>query len=121
MITNIDLSGIGLDITDSIKAYVHKKIGKLDRLTPRYVRKSLRADVKLHAERSQSSDKYTCIAILHLTDGPIEAHESTLNLLAAVDIVEAKLKSQLKKYKEEHVGHARERRRAWLRNLLKRS
>ena len=40
----------------------------------------------------------------------ITVKESTLNMFAAVDIVEAKLRNQLKKYKERHASSRLHRR-----------
>ena len=51
-----------------------------------------------------------CEAILHLPHETIMVKEATINMFAAVDIVEAKLKTQLKKYKDTH-GNPRLHRR----------
>ncbi len=39
---------------------------------------------------------------MHVPGARITAVESTINMFAAVDIVETKLKNQLKKHKEKH-------------------
>jgi ribosome-associated translation inhibitor RaiA len=39
---------------------------------------------------------------LHLPKDTLKVQETTMNMYAAVDIVEAKLKNQLKKYKDLH-------------------
>ena len=46
---------------------------------------------------------------MHLPHETISVHETTINLYAAIDIVEAKLKHQLQKYKEQHQAGKRHR------------
>lgn len=109
MISRIEKSGINLELEDDVKKYIDKKIGRLDRYMPRHARKSAHAEVKLRETNDKPGDKYQCEVILHVPGGPVTAKESTLNMFAAVDIVEAKLKNQLRKYKEAHIAHIRER------------
>lgn len=87
------------------KKYVHKKIGTLDKLAPRHARKTMRAAVKLAEVNRDAGNKYEVDVILMLPDKTLAAKDSTLNVLAAIDIVEAKLRPQLKKYKETSVAH----------------
>jgi putative sigma-54 modulation protein len=101
MISHIDISGIHYEVSEDLKRYVTKKIGRLDRLVPRHARKSLHVEVRL-TERKTKSDRNQCEIILHLPEQQIAAKEATINMFAAVDIVETKLKNQLKKYKELH-------------------
>ena len=105
MITNIDITGAGLSLDNSVKKYVRKKIGALDRLAPRHARKSIRADVKLSQVNRPKGNKYEVEVILFVPEKNLTAKDSTMNVLAAVDIVEAKLASQLYKYKQTSVPH----------------
>jgi len=41
---------------------------------------------------------------MHLPKGDINVHESTVNMYAAVDIAEAKLKIQIKRYRDKHAN-----------------
>ncbi len=102
MIEKLELSANGVDLTDDIKKYVDRKIGRLDRFMSRHARKSAHAEVKLKQERSKKKDKQMAEVILHMPGETLTAKESTLNIFAAIDIVEAKLKNQLKKYKDKH-------------------
>lgn len=117
MITHIDISGIHYEVSDELKKYVAKKVGKLDKFVPRHARKSLTVDVKL-TERKTKTDKNQCEIVLHLPNQQITAKEATVNMFAAVDIVETKIRSQLKKYKATHGGEKKDRRGA-LRRLLR--
>lgn len=110
MITHIDITGVGSYSPDArTKKYVTKKIGALDRLAPRHARKSMRAQVKLAEVNRKSGNKYEVEVLLSVPDKTLTAKDTTMNVLAATDIVEAKLASQLRKYKEERVSHVGQR------------
>ncbi|MFZ1812226.1 MAG: ribosome-associated translation inhibitor RaiA [Candidatus Saccharimonadales bacterium] len=102
MITHIDITGVRYSLDDVTKKYVMKKIGRLDRFLPRHARKSVKAEVVLREVNRTKGNKYECDINLKLPQRTITAKDSTLNMLAAVDIVEAKLTTQLKKYHDEH-------------------
>mgnify|MGYP001791656528 CR=1 FL=1 len=105
MISSIDITGVKYDIDDTTRKYVLKKISRLDRYLPKHARKSVTADVKLKEVNRAHGNKYEVEIILNVPEKRLTAADSTVNMLAAVDIVEAKLVSQLKKYKEMHVAH----------------
>lgn len=117
MIAHIDTAGINLDLSDDIKKYIAKKVGRLDRYMPKHARKSVHAEVKLRETNNRLGNKYECEVLLHLPGGLLQAKEATLNMFAAVDIVEAKVKNQLIKYKQAHIAHLKERRPSLLRRL----
>ncbi len=103
MIKNIAIANNGEEISDELEQYINKKIGKLDRHLKRSQRGSVRADVKLRESTSKKTGKKcSCEVILHIPGAKLTAKESTMNMFAAVDIVEAKLQNQLKKYKDKH-------------------
>lgn len=105
MITHIDITGVRYSPDELIKRYVIKKVGRLDRYLTRHARKSVKVEVKLKEVNRAHGNKYECDVIMHLPEHTVTAKDSTLNMLAAVDIVEAKLRNQLKKYKDEHNDH----------------
>lgn len=109
MITNVEITGVGAyTADDATKKYIRKKIGGLDRLAPRHARKTMRASVKIAEVNRDKGNKYEVEVVLAVPGRTITAKDSTMNVLAATDIVEAKLAAQLRKYKEEqvpHVGH----------------
>lgn len=102
MIRKFEISGVHADVDDDLHKYVTKKIGKLDQYMPRHVRISAHAEVKLKESKVKTRKQSTCEVILYLPHGTITTKETTLNMYAAVDIVEEKLKNRLKKYKETH-------------------
>lgn len=105
MISSIDITGVKYDVDDVTRKYILKKIGRLDRYLPKHARKSVSVDVKLKEVNREYGNKYEAEIILNVPDKHLTAKDSTVNMLAAVDIVEAKLTTQLKKYKEMHVAH----------------
>ena len=105
MINAISITGVKFDLDETTKKYVIKKIGRLDRYLPRHARKSASAEVVLKEVNRDHGNKYEAEVILHEPDKQLTAKDSTVNVLAALDIVEAKLASQLHKYKENNVGH----------------
>jgi putative sigma-54 modulation protein len=105
MITQVDITGVKYDIDETTKKYVIKKVGRLDRYLPRHARKSVTADVKLKEVNRAHGNKYEAEIILNVPDKILTAKDTTVNMLAAVDIVEAKLATQLRKYKEATISH----------------
>lgn len=117
MISHIDIAGINLELGEDIKKYIKRKVGKLDKYMPRHARLSAHAEVKLRQTNQKLGNKYECEIIMHMPGEPIQAKEATMNMFAAVDIVEQKLKNQLVKYKQAYIGHLKEKRPSLLRRL----
>lgn len=106
MITHIEITGVGGYTPDeTTKKYIKKKIGGLDKWISRHARHSLRAEVKLAEVNRDKGNKYEVEALLFAPAKTFTAKDSTMNILAATDIVEAKLVTQIRKYKEEHLAH----------------
>ncbi len=110
MIRLITITALKYEIDDSTRRYVIKKIGSLDRYLPRHARKSAAIEVKLRQVNRDHGNKYEAEAILTVPDRTLTAVDSTVNMLAAVDIVEAKLIVQARRYKQETVSHIGRRR-----------
>lgn len=109
MISRIEISGIHYEVSEDLKKYVTKKAGRLDRFVPRHARKSMHVEVKL-SELKTKSDRNQCEFIVHLPEQQITAKQSTVNMFAAIDIVETKIKNQLRKYKASHGGDRQDHR-----------
>lgn len=101
MIKKIDITGIHTELDKDVTKYAIKKIGKLDSYMPRHARKSAHAEVKIKESKGQKKREATCEVTIFVPDAQITAKEQTVNTYAAIDIVEEKLKSQLRKYKEQ--------------------
>lgn len=105
MIESIEITGTRYEVDETTRKYVLKKIGRLDRYLPRHARKTVTADVRLRQINADHGNKYEAEVILNIPDKRITAMDSTVNMLAAVDIIEAKLVTQLRKYKEANIPH----------------
>jgi len=98
----ITVEGVNLSITEDLDKYVIKKIGKLDKYISRGTRTSAHAQVYLKESKIKNKKQCTCEVVLHLPREEFVTKETTMNIFAAVDIVEAKLKNHLRKYKDTH-------------------
>jgi ribosomal subunit interface protein len=102
MIQKIDIAGVHMQVGEDLKKYVYKKIGNLDRYLPHAARESLHAEIKLKESSARDKNERTCEIVLHVPHETLTVKETTMNIYAAVDIAEEKLKTQLKKYKDMH-------------------
>jgi len=110
MIASVDITGVKYTADRNTLRYVTRKIARLDRYLPRHARKSVTADVKLKLVNRDHGNKYEAEVILNVPDKTLTAKDSTVNMLAAIDIVEAKLMAQLRKYKQATMAHVGNRR-----------
>ena len=102
MIRKLEVQAIHATVDDKLRRYVQSKIGRLDRYMGRNVQESVHAEVMLKEDHAKDKKQCICEVILHLPHENITVREATINMYAAVDIVEAKLKNQIKRYKELH-------------------
>ena len=110
MIGSVDISGVKYTVNEATKRYVLRKIGRLDRYLPKHARKSVTVDVKLKQVNRDHGNKYEAEVIMNVPEKRLTAKDSTVNMMAAVDIVEAKLLAQLRKYKQTSIAHVGNRR-----------
>lgn len=109
MLKNFEVQGIHIVVDDRLRAHIDKKLGGLDRYIARQNRDAAHMQVHLKETGKKGNAQSRCDVSLHLPHQDIIIKESAVNLYAAVDIVEAKLKQQLQKYKELH-GSGKQRR-----------
>ncbi|HUD10305.1 MAG TPA: ribosome-associated translation inhibitor RaiA [Candidatus Saccharimonadales bacterium] len=102
MIQQLEISAVHFKLDEDLKKYGNKKIGQLDRYVPRNARASVHAEVKLKEAKANHKDRFNCEVILHLPHKTIAISETAINMYAAIDIVETKLRYQLAKYKDLH-------------------
>lgn len=116
MIQRLDITSVHTSVDEKLQKYILKKIGHLDHYVPRRGRSSAHAEVRIKEHKTLKNadhkNQCTCEVTLHLPHQVINVSESTLNMYAAVDIVEAKLKQQILKYKQLHATGAIRRRLA---------
>lgn len=103
MIQKFEITGVHTTVTPELQKYIEKKIGKLDRFMPKHARESAHAEIFMKETKTKTRIQHTCEVVLNLkNENTITVKETTMNPFAAVDIVEEKLKNQLKKYKDTH-------------------
>lgn len=96
----VDITGVHYQVSGRLESYIQKKIGSLERFVKREVRESAVANVKLKEIKASDKNEFECYVSMHLPRGLFEARERTTSMFAAVDMVESKLKTQLKKRKD---------------------
>jgi putative sigma-54 modulation protein len=102
MIERFDIHFIHAEHDEKLEKYVTKKIGKLDKYLPRHARENPHAEVFLKESKSKQGKDYCCEVSLHLPRDVINVSETNVNMYAAIDIIEMKLRHQIRKYKETH-------------------
>jgi ribosomal subunit interface protein len=114
MLKNFEVQGIHIAVDDRLRAHIDRKIGGLDRYIARQNRDSAHMQVHLKETGKKGNAQSRCEVRLHLPQQEIVIKEEAVNPYAAVDIVEAKLKQKLQKYKELH-GSGKQRRHMFAR------
>lgn len=115
----LHISGHNFELSGKITDYVNDKIGALDRYLPRKARQAT-GTVTLSIDPSGREDNQcVCEAIIKLPGATLQSKEATINMYAAIDIVEAKIKAQVLKYKDKHSPRLNQRQK-WLNKVLRR-
>lgn len=110
MIDKIEINGNGYRVEEPFKKYVEKRIGKLDRYLPRGSKKDVVCKVVVTEIGKGKTEKYEISAAMELTGGKvIAARDECTNVFAGVDLVEAKLTGQIRRYKLEVQPHRQKR------------
>lgn len=106
MIDKIELSGSNYKISESFRKYVVKRIGKLDRFLPRGNKKDVIAKIVVTEIDRAHGNKYEISASMEIPGGKvISAKDECSNVFAGIDILEAKLKGQIRRFKLESTPH----------------
>ena len=117
MIEKIDISGSNFKVEESFKKYVEKRIGKLDRYLPRQNRKDVVAKVVVTEVNRDHGNKYELSVSLNIPGGKVlAAKDEASNIFAGIDIIEAKLTGQIRRYKTENTNYDK---KGFLKRLLK--
>lgn len=109
MLSRLDINPVNVVLDDKLRGYVRRKIGRLDRYIPRAQREVCHGEVYLKEGHISGKKQCTCEAVLQLPGDTLIAKETTVNIYAATDIVQAKLKQQLQKHKQAHSTSRRRR------------
>ena len=116
MIEKIEITGNGFKVEETFRKYVEKRIGKIDRYLPRGFKKDVVAKVIVAEIGKSKAEKYEISAAMEIPGGKVlAARDECTNIFAGVDLVEAKLTGQIRRYKLEMQPH---RKKHSLKNLF---
>lgn len=108
MIEKIDISGSNYKVEESFQKYATKRIGKLDRYLPRGNKKDVVAKIVVTEVNRSHGNKYEISVAMEIPGGKvIAAKDECSNVFAGIDILEAKLTGQIRRYKIETNPHLR--------------
>lgn len=106
MIEKIEISGSNYKVSDSFQKYAIKRIGKLDRYLPRANKKDVVAKIVITEVDRTHGNKYEVSAAMEIHGGKVlTARDECSNVFAGIDIIEAKLKGQIRRFKLENTPH----------------
>jgi len=95
----LNVTGHGLDMTDSLHSYVENKFEKLERHFDNVT--------NVHVILSIEKQRQKAEATLHLSGAEIFADATDEDMYAAIDALVDKLDRQVKKHKEKLTDHHR--------------
>ena len=118
MIEKIEINTKGYKVEEPFRKYVEKRIGKLDKYLPRGAKKDASCKVMVSEIGKSKGEKYEISVALAVKGGKVlAAKDECSNVFAGVDLLEAKLAGQIRRYKLENEPH---KRRKSLRKLFRR-
>ena len=104
----LDIATRSYQADDKIQEYVREKIGGLDKYLPRQARANTHAQIWLEEDTSGREDnRFVCEVMMTVDGTQLVSREGTLNMYAAIDIVEAKMKSQVRTLKDKQTDQHR--------------
>jgi ribosome hibernation promoting factor len=93
----LSVKGKNLEVNDSIRKYVERKIGKLDK----HVSKLARVEIELAVEKNPSiADNQVAEATVWLKGNTLRARKATTDMKASIDELSAKLLRQVKEERD---------------------
>ncbi len=100
----ITIKGNNIKVTDSLRAYIEDKIGRL----VKYYDKLTKAEIELLYQDNKSAEKTQRVEVTLIANGIIfRCEESSISMYASIDIASEKLERQLRRYKQKLVDKGR--------------
>lgn len=90
------VNGRNVEITDWVREYVEKKVGKLERYLPQVM--DARAEL-IHSPTRAANDRYTAELTIWASGQILRAEESTSDIFASIDATVDKLSRQIERFK----------------------
>lgn len=89
-------------VDSDLESYIERKLAKLDRFFAR-AHRPISVRIELHRDEGASPDKrFVASARIEVQGPDLFAETATINPHSAIDILEAKLKEQIRKHKAKH-------------------
>jgi ribosomal subunit interface protein len=103
-----DLTARSYVADEKLRRYIEDKLSGLEKYLPRHARQTAHLEVVLIDDPNGREDnRYVCDTLLTLPGQNLQSSEGAVNMYASVDIVAAKLRSQLRTYKAKHTSEPR--------------
>jgi putative sigma-54 modulation protein len=96
--------GRNVDVTDYVKEYVTKKVGKLERYLPQIG--DVRAELTQNMTRS-ADDRFTAQITIWANGQILRAEEATSDMFASIDATVDKMSSQIRRFKGRRYDNRR--------------
>ena len=110
MIEKIEISGSNYKVEESFKKYAEKRLGKLDRYLPRASKKDVVTKIVVTEVERAHGEKYEISVAMDIPGGKvIAAKDECSNVFAGIDLLEAKLTGQIRRYKLESTPHLKKK------------
>lgn len=110
MIEKIEITGSDFKVEDALRHYATKRLGKMDRYLPRGSKKDVVMKVVVSEGGKAREKRYSIAATMEIPGGKVlAARDDCSNVFAGVDLVEAKLTGQIRRYKLEMQPHRQKR------------
>ena len=110
MIEKIEITGNNYKVEEGLRKYATKRLGKLDRYLPRGSKKDVVVKVIVTEIGKGKGNKYEISVAMEIPGGKvIAAKDECTNIFAGVDLVEAKVTGQIRRYKLEMQPHRQKR------------
>ena len=119
MIEKIEINAKGYKVEEPFRRYAKKRLGKLDKYLPRGAKKDASCKVMVKEIGKSKGEKYEISVALTVKGGKVlAAKDECSNVFAGVDLLEAKLAGQIRRYKLESEPH--NRRKSWRKLFIRR-
>lgn len=110
MIDKIEITGSDFKVEETLRKYAEKKLGRLDRYLPRGSKKDVVVKMIVSEIGKAKGEKFEISVAMDIPGGKVIAgRDECSNVFAGVDLVEAKLVGQIRRYKLEVQPHRQKR------------
>lgn len=101
MSNQVELSTIKYDLDEPTKKYIERKVKQLFKYLPKHAKKSATLKVTMEELSKKRDDKFQISLLLRVPDKTLTVTGNGTNMMAAADMAEPKILSQIRRYKTE--------------------